>query len=74
VLLRHCVQVETFVESEEIKGAVRSSVPGMGHRKSLHKVRSNLIAKVRNVLCMCQVYSIANSLFSEARKQEFNCC
>ena len=43
----HWAKVETFVKGEAVAGAVRTSVAGMGHRRSLEKVRSNLIAKVR---------------------------
>jgi hypothetical protein len=40
------LQVETFVDSDTVPGAVRSSMAGVGRRKSIQKVRSNLMAKV----------------------------
>jgi hypothetical protein len=40
------LQVETFVDNDSISGAVRSSMAGVARRKSLQRVRSNLVAKV----------------------------
>jgi hypothetical protein len=40
------MQVETFVDNDSIPGAVRSSMAGVARRKSMQKVRSNLVAKV----------------------------
>lgn len=50
-------QVETFVESDAVHGAVRSSMAGMAHRRSIQKVRSNLITKVCGLIELDSRYS-----------------
>jgi hypothetical protein len=43
------LQVETFVDSDAVHGAVRSSIAGMARRRSIQKARSNLIGKVSGI-------------------------